>query len=132
MPSTSPVGILPQPYLPPAAFVRELPVAERRKRIVIVAGRCADPVELTRPLNVFQIANQVLAISGKPELGYDLEIVSSIAGTIYEATGLKITADKEYFRVRGNVHTLNLHPNGLQRPVLGGRKISPVGTDSSG
>ncbi len=101
---------LPQPYLPPAAFVPELPTTERRKRVVIVASRCADPIELAGPLNVFQIANLVLAISGKPEMGYDLEIVSSMAGVIYQTAGLKITADKPYFRLRGDVDTLIFTP----------------------
>ena len=101
---------LPQAYLPPASFVPELADAEKRKRVVIVASRCGDPLEMTGPLNVFQIANAVLAISGKPEMGYDLEIVSNAAGTIFEMAGLKITTDRPYSQLRGKVDTLIFTP----------------------
>lgn len=101
---------LPQPYLPPATFVPVLPKSERRKRVVIVASRCADPLEMTGPLNVFQIANAILAISGKAEMGYDIEVVSSTTQDIYQTVGLKITADRPYSNLRGKVDTLIFTP----------------------
>ena len=101
---------LPQPYLPPATSIPVIPVDKRRKRVVFVVSRCADPLEMTGPLNVFQIANAVLAISGRPEMGYDLEVVSSTARAIYKTVGLTITADRPYSKLKGQVDTLIFTP----------------------
>ncbi|MGR8919314.1 MAG: AraC family transcriptional regulator, partial [Gammaproteobacteria bacterium] len=101
---------LPMPVLPPASYVPTLPPAERRRRVVLAASPCADPLELIGPMTVFQVANLVLANSDRPELGYDLEIVSSDVGDIFALPGLRITTDRPYHRLRGKVDTLVFPP----------------------
>ena len=101
---------LPDYDLPPVSSVPDLAPAERRRRVVIVASPCADPLELIGPMTVFQVANLVLANSGRSDLGYDLEIVSSRVGSIFETNGLTLSADRPYSRVRGAIDTLVVTP----------------------
>lgn len=101
---------LPEYLLPPASNVPNLPAAERRKRVVLVASQSSEPLELVGPLNVLQMANFVLDHSGRPEMGYDIEVVSSQLGTIFEIDGLKILTDKPYDQLTGNVDTLLFSP----------------------
>lgn len=83
---------------------------ERRRRVVFVASREPNPLELIGPMNVLSLANWVLEHSGRPQLGYDIEVVTSTPGRIYEVEGLKIIADKPYHRLRGAVDTMMFSP----------------------
>jgi transcriptional regulator GlxA family with amidase domain len=93
--------------------VPELPTlraSERRRRIVVVASPTPDPLELIGPINVLNVANFILDHSGRSDLGYDLEVVTTRSGVIHEIDGLKIIADKPYQRLRGRVDTLLFQP----------------------
>jgi transcriptional regulator GlxA family with amidase domain len=101
----------PQYQFPPVSSLPNLRASERRRRVVIVASRTPHPLELIGPMNVLKIANFVLDHSGRPDLGYDLEVVASQpAGTVFEMEGLKILADKPFHRLRGDVDTLLFSP----------------------
>jgi transcriptional regulator GlxA family with amidase domain len=78
--------------------------------VVFVASPTPDPLELVGPLNVLKIANFVLAHSGRPDLGYDLEVVASVPGVVFEMDGLEIRAEQPYHRLRGAVDTLLFSP----------------------
>ena len=100
----------PQYQFPPVSSLPNLRANERRRRVVFVASRNPDPLELIGPMNVLKIANFVLDHSGRSDLGYDLEVVASQPGTVFEMEGLKILADKPFHRLRGNVDTLLFSP----------------------
>ena len=101
---------LPQPSLPPATHVPELRSAEKRRRVALVIGPYPLASEYIGPADVFQAANLVLAISGKSDMGYDLEFVSSHPGTLCELRGLKIVSDRSYSELKGRVDTLIFTP----------------------
>jgi transcriptional regulator GlxA family with amidase domain len=101
---------LPQYLFPEVSQLPALRAEDRRRRIVLVASREANPLEMVGPLNVLKLTNWVLEHSGRFDLGYDLEVVASQPGVIFEMDGLKIVADKPYYRLRGNVDTLLFSP----------------------
>ncbi len=101
---------LPEYRFPEISRLPSLRADERRRRVVIVASREPNPLEMVGPMNVLKLANWVFEHSGRPELGYDLEVVASRAGVIFEMDGLKIVADKPYHRLRGEVDTLLFPP----------------------
>lgn len=80
--------------------------AANRRRIVLVTNPRARSLEFMGPMQVFDEARIFLDFSGRPELAYDVEIVSTGSGPIYDRKGLSISADKPYHRVRGKVDTL--------------------------
>jgi transcriptional regulator GlxA family with amidase domain len=100
----------PQYQFPPVSQLPALRQSERRRRVVLVASRNPDPLELIGPMNVLKIANFVLDHSGRTDLGYDLEVVASQPGIVFEMEGLKILADKPFHRLRGDVDTLLFSP----------------------
>jgi transcriptional regulator GlxA family with amidase domain len=58
------------------------------------------------PLQVFDEARLFLEYSGRPELAYEIEFVTTGTGAIYDRKGLSISARTPYHRVRGQVDTL--------------------------
>jgi len=78
----------------------------KRRRVVIVTNLGAQTLEYIGPMQVFHEANYFLEHSGRPDLGYDVEVVTTQPGAVYEVNGLKIVVDKPYHRVRGVVDTL--------------------------
>ena len=91
---------------PTVKVIRSSRAATRRRRIVFVAVPEGDPFDLIGPMMVLIDANWQLEHSGRPDLGYDFEIVSNDPGTVFEANGLKIEVDKSCYEVRGAVDTL--------------------------
>jgi transcriptional regulator GlxA family with amidase domain len=77
-----------------------------RRRIVVVTNPSARSLEYMGPLQVFDEAILFLKYSGRPDLAYDIEFVTTEAGTIYDRKGLSISAQTPYHRVRGHVDTL--------------------------
>lgn len=75
-----------------------------------MVGQYPYASEYIAPIDVFQTANRVLALSGKPAFGYDYEFVSSHSGTLCEMPGLKIMSDRSYHELAGRVHTLVFTP----------------------
>jgi transcriptional regulator GlxA family with amidase domain len=57
-------------------------------------------------MQVFDEARLFLQYSGRPELAYDIEVVTTGAGSVYDRKGLSISAPTPYHRVRGQVDTL--------------------------
>ena len=105
---------LPQYRFPAISRLPVLLASDRRRRIVFVASREPNPLELVGPMNVLKLTNWVLEHSGRPDLGYDLEVVASQPGVIFEIDGLKIVADKPYHRLRGEVDTLRTEHEALE------------------
>ena len=101
---------MPQYLFPPATRIPKLSPEQRRRRVVFVASRNPDPLELIGPMNVLKIANWVLEHSVRPEIGYDLEVVFSEHKLVFEMDGLEIRANKPYQRLRGKVDTLLFSP----------------------
>lgn len=86
--------------------VESLPDDATRRRIVVVTNPSAGSLEYMGPLQVFDEARLFLEYSGRPDLAYSIEIVSTGTGAIYERKGLSISAPTPYHRVRGPVDTL--------------------------
>ena len=53
-----------------------------RRRIVVVTNPSARSLEYMGPLQVFDEAKLFLEYSGRPDLAYDIEVVTTAAGTI--------------------------------------------------
>ncbi|MGH0032801.1 MAG: GlxA family transcriptional regulator [Myxococcota bacterium] len=88
--------------------VRSLPPAgeARRRRIVVVTNPAARSLEYMGPLQVFDEARLFLDHYGRSDLAYEVEVVSTGSGSIYDRKGLSIAAPTPYHRVRGRVDTL--------------------------
>ena len=91
---------------PTVKVIRSSRASTRRRRIVFVAVPQGDPFDLIGPMMVLIDANWQLEHSGRPDLGYDFEVVSNDPGMVFEANGLKIEVDKSCYDIRGAVDTL--------------------------
>ncbi len=78
----------------------------KRRRIVLVTNPSSRSLEFMGPMQVFDEAKLFLDHSGRPDLAYQIEIVTTGSGPIYERKGLSISAAKPYHRLRGPVDTL--------------------------
>ncbi len=78
----------------------------KKRRIVVVTNPSAGSLEYMGPLQVFDEARLFLEYSGRPDLAYNIEIVTTGKGPIYRQKGLSISAGTPYHRVRGTVDTL--------------------------
>jgi transcriptional regulator GlxA family with amidase domain len=105
-----PMSEHPQFDFPEVSSLPPIRPEHRRRRVVFVASPTPDPLEFVGPLNVLKIANFVLDHSGRSDLGYDLEVVASVPGVVFEMDGLEIRAEKPYHRLRGEVDTLLFSP----------------------
>lgn len=88
--------------------VRDLPRAgdPASRRVVVVTNPRAGSLEYMGPLQVFDEARIFLDYSGRSDLAYDVEVVSTGTGPIYDRKGFTISAPTPYYRVRGRVDTL--------------------------
>jgi transcriptional regulator GlxA family with amidase domain len=88
--------------------VKDLPdsAAGKRRRIVVVTNPNAGSLEYMGPLQVFDEARLFLEHSGRADLAYDIEVVSTGTAAIYDRKGFSISANTPYHRVRGHVDTL--------------------------
>jgi len=96
-------------FLPPT-HIPNLPADELRKRVVLVASQNSFPLDLIGPMDVLYVTNLVLELSGRPDMGYDIEVISSQKGSVFERNGLKITTEKSYDQLTGEVDTLMFPP----------------------
>ncbi len=93
------------------ATKRPLPrLGEDRKRVVFVASESDWQFEIMGPMYVFTCANFALEHSGFPEMGYDMEVVTTSVGDTYAIPGLKVTTDRHFSELEGPVDTLVLQP----------------------
>ena len=77
-----------------------------RRRVVIVTNPDSASLEYFWPIQVFEEANLLFDYWDLSDFGYDVEVVATRPGTVYERKGLKIEVDRPYYRVRGEVDTL--------------------------
>lgn len=82
------------------------PGKSARKRIVIVTNPLVRSLEYMGPVQIFDETKWFFDISGRTDLGYDVEFVTVEQGPIYERKGLTIQANIPYFALRGHVDTL--------------------------
>ncbi|MEM9622547.1 MAG: DJ-1/PfpI family protein, partial [Pseudomonadota bacterium] len=90
--------------------VESLPVegAGKARRIVFVANPAARSLEYFGPLQVFDEARIFLDYAKRPDLAYQVEVVSTDSGPVYERPGFTIQAPVPYHELRGPVDTLIL------------------------
>jgi transcriptional regulator GlxA family with amidase domain len=90
--------------------IHDLPEADDAsgRRIVLVTNPSARSLEYMGPMQVFDEANLFLEFSGRGDLAYQIEVVSTGSGPIYNRKGLSINVETPYHRVRGPVDTLIL------------------------
>lgn len=91
---------------PKVKSIRSTREATRRRRIVFVTVPGGDPFDLIGPMMVLLDTNWQLEHSGRSDLGYDIEVVSNVPGTVFTANGLRIEVDKACYDIRGAVDTL--------------------------
>lgn len=98
------------------------PVAPRR-RVVALALPGGDPLELIGPLEILNTANMVLAESGRPELGYDIEVAGSRTGLMVGWKGLNIMVDRTCHQVRGRIDTIIIQAMDAEGGALRDRRM---------
>ena len=108
---------------PPVSQLPRLRAQERRRRVVFVASRTDFPLELIGPMNVLVCANWVLEQTGRSDLGYDIEVVASQKGHVTQWSGLTISADTPFDRLRGSVDTLLVSPMEFEDLLQGQEKF---------
>jgi len=77
-----------------------------RRRVVIVTNPHAASLEYVGPMLVFDETKYFFDYSGRSDLGYDVEFVTTETGEVYTRKGLSISATTPYHQVRGKVDTL--------------------------
>lgn len=97
---------MPEFVAPKLQMIPELNRSEKRRRVVLVTVPNGDPFDLIGPLTVLRDANWQLESSGRPDLGYDVEIVTNQPGTIFHTNGLRMTVDQACYDVKGDVDTI--------------------------
>lgn len=91
--------------------------------MVFVTVPDGDPFDLIGPLMVLQDANWQLENSGRPDLGYDIEVVSNEPGAVFRANGLRIEVDKPCYGIRGPVDTLVFQAVDYEQKCLADRRF---------
>ncbi len=84
------------------------PPGTPRKRIVFVTNPNARSLEYFGPLQVFDEARIFFEYEKRLDLAYQIEVVSTGSGPLYERKGFSIEAPVPYHRLRGEVDTLIL------------------------
>ncbi len=77
-----------------------------RKRIVVVTHKGSNTLEFIGPIYVFEEANFFLEYSNRTDIGYDIEVVTTDPGPVFEVKGLKMMADKPFYELSGEIDTL--------------------------
>jgi transcriptional regulator GlxA family with amidase domain len=93
-----------------------------RRRVVVLVNRHAFSLEYVGPIQVFGEANWMLENSGRDE-GYDIEVVATEPGTVYEVKGLEVTASQPYHALTGEVDTLMIQAVDQDERVLGDERL---------
>lgn len=92
--------------VPKVASANGKPRDAGKIRVVFVTVPNGDPFDLIGPMAVLRDANYFLAESGRPDLGYDMEVVTNEPGVIFETNGFKMVVDRPCYSIRGSVDTL--------------------------
>ena len=91
---------------PKVKNIRSSRASTRRRRMVFVTVPGGDPFDLIGPMMVLLDTNWQLDNSGRPDLGYDIVVVSNEPGAVFRANGLRIEVDNACYDIRGAVDTL--------------------------
>ncbi len=91
---------------PKIGMLSSIPKSRDRRRVVFVTMPDGDPFDLIGPMTVLHDANWQLENSGRPDLGYDLEVVTNKPGTVYQVNGFRMIVDKPCYDVRGEIDTI--------------------------
>ena len=92
--------------VPKLTTLSSIPKSTGRRRVILVTMPDGDPFDLIGPLTVLHDANWQLGNSDRPDLGYDIEVVTNKPGTIYQIDGFRMVVDKPCYQVRGQVDTI--------------------------
>ena len=92
--------------VPKIRSLSSIPKSSGRRRVVLVTMPNGDPFDLIGPMTVLQDADWQLANSGRPDIGYDIEVVTNQPGTVYQADGFRMVVDKSCHDVRGDIDTV--------------------------
>jgi transcriptional regulator GlxA family with amidase domain len=92
--------------VPKITTLSSIPKSRRRRRVVFVTMPDGDPFDLIGPMTVLNDTNWQLENSGRPDLGYDIEVVTNKIGTVYHANGFRMVIDKSCYQVRGDIDTV--------------------------
>ena len=105
--------------VPKITTLSSIPKSRRRRRVVFVTMPKGDPFDLIGPMAVLNDTNWQLENSGRPDLGYDMEVVTNKPGTVYQVNGFRMVVDKQCYEIRGDVDTIvfqDLPP--VNNPIL--------------
>lgn len=78
----------------------------QRKRVAVVTHKGSNTLEFIGPIYVLQEANLFLEYTGRTDIGYDIEVVTTDSGPVFEVDGLTMVADRPYNTLKGRVDTL--------------------------
>lgn len=92
--------------VPKISALSSIPKSAGRRRVLLVATPDGDPFDLIGPLTVLHDTNWQLEHSGRPDLGYDIEVVTNQPGTVFEETGFRVVVDRLCYDVEGEVDTV--------------------------
>ena len=81
---------MPEFSVPKLTTLSSIPKSTGRRRVLFVTMPDGDPFDLIGPMTVLNDANWHLDNSGRPDLGYDIEVVTNKPGTVYQANGFQI------------------------------------------
>lgn len=95
-----------QADIPTVDTLQITPRTDGGRRFVLVAVPDGDPFDIIGPLAVLREANFFLERSGRADLAYRFEVVSSVPGTVFEADGLRLQVDRSCYDVDGDVDTV--------------------------
>jgi transcriptional regulator GlxA family with amidase domain len=92
--------------VPKISSLSSIPRCESRRRVLLVATPDGDPFDLIGPLTVLHDANWQLENSDRPDLCYDIRVVTNRPGTVFEVSGFRVVVDQPCYDVTGNVDTI--------------------------
>ena len=92
--------------VPKLTTLSSIPKSTGRRRTLFVTMPDGDPFDLIGPMTVLNDANWHLENSGRPDLGYDIEVVTNKPGTVYQVNGFQMVVDKSCYQVRDQVDTI--------------------------
>lgn len=109
--------------VPTLTMLPEFKESEKRRRVVLVTVPDGDPFDLIGPLTVLRDTNWQLESSGRPDLGYDIEVVTNTPGSIFEAHGMSIVVEKSCYDIEGPVDTMVFQAVDYEERCLEDRKF---------
>ena len=108
---------------PKISTLSSIPTSAERRRVLLVATPNGDPFDLVGPLTVLHDANWQLEFSGRPDLGYDIQVVTNRPGTVFEANGFRVVVDQACYDIEGDVDTVVFEPCDHEEKCLNDSKF---------